>query len=271
MRGDATAADTAASMSSTSGAARVGKRSIVGTRVAVPVTAAGETLYVPAVVHSTRVLGLETSYCVFFTTAAHDSHDSLRALLPSRREYRAEQIIGPGFQSVSAVRRFATGQRVFLTHKGREVTGSVLRHDPMDGGLLLVQLLPQPPAPDSLLEPPPASSAAPALLLTRRIDDVRLLESRKSQRLTSDVTGNGHTVAQHVEWAAAAATGQPDDGSSPVAVRNGAHLQQQRRHQHREAEPVQTAATGAVVASGTGAGIMSGAGAHRETSPLLLQ
>ena len=147
-------ADTAASMSSTSGAARVGKRSIVGTRVAVPVTAAGETLYVPAVVHSTRVLGLETSYCVFFTTAAHDSHDSLRALLPSRREYRAEQIIGPGFQSVSAVRRFATGQRVFLTHKGREVTGSVLRHDPMDGGLLLVQLLPQPPAPDSLLEPP---------------------------------------------------------------------------------------------------------------------
>ena len=159
---------------------RLAKRSIVGTRVSVPVTgvpAAGQTLFVPAVIHSTRVLGLETSYCVFFAT--HDAE--LRAILPNRKEYRAEQMVGPGFQSVAqAVRRFAAGQRVFLTFKGREVSGCVVSHD-QDGHVLVAIDDKSRSRSDSnsLLEPGPGTVTH----VRRRLEDMRLLESRKSARL----------------------------------------------------------------------------------------
>ena len=172
----------------------MGKRSIVGTRVAVPVhglPSPGETLYVPAVIHSTRVLGLETSYCVFFQSPDPE----VRALLPARREYRSEQIVGPGFHGI--VRRLATGQRVFLTHKGREVAGTVVSPDCLAGedgapgdedsqaglGTSVLVRLPDPPVGDSnsLLERPPVPPVAS--LIRRRIDDLRLIESRKSARL----------------------------------------------------------------------------------------
>lgn len=161
---------------------RLAKRSIVGTRVSVPIVGVptpGDTLYVPAVIHSTRVLGLETSYCVFFAT----SDPELRAMLPARKEYRAEQLLGPGFQSVAqAVTRLAAGQRVFLTFKGREVSGLVVRHDPPDQVLLAIDdKALRNKAPDSLL-------LEPVTHVRRRLDDIRLLESRKSARLLDSDT-----------------------------------------------------------------------------------
>ena len=186
----------------------MGKRSIVGTRVAVPVhglPSPGETLYVPAVIHSTRVLGLETSYCVFFQSPDPE----VRALLPARREYRSEQIVGPGFHGI--VRRLATGQRVFLTHKGREVAGTVVSPDCLAGedgapgdedsqaglGTSVLVRLPDPPVGDSnsLLERPPVPPVAS--LIRRRIDDLRLIESRKSARLASSLVSPASAAANH--------------------------------------------------------------------------
>lgn len=157
---------------------RIAKRSIVGTRVSVPVNGIpvqGQSLWLPAVIHSTRVLGLETSYCVFFTVNDPD----LRNILPSRKEYRAEQIIGPGFQPVTSIRRFAAGQKVFITFKGREVAGTVSHHNPAIDEVILTIDMTKNKDSNSLLE----STAGSCVQVRRRIEDIRLLESRKSARL----------------------------------------------------------------------------------------
>ena len=44
-------------------------------------------------------------------------------------EFRESELIGPGFSGVSRVRTLLSGQRVYLTHGGREVEGTVSHHD----------------------------------------------------------------------------------------------------------------------------------------------
>lgn len=161
---------------------KIAKRSILGTRVSVPINGypmPGMTLYVPAVISSTRQLGLETSYCVVFTT----NDDDLKSILPPRKEYRAEQLIGPGFESVTSIKKLSPGQRVFITLKGREVSGTILNHSD-DSVVLNVdkdQMHKMLKEESSLLES--SLTANNTLQVKTRFEDIRLLESRKSARL----------------------------------------------------------------------------------------
>ena len=43
-------------------------------------------------------------------------------------EYRESELIGPGFRSVSDL-KLNPGQKVYITHNGRENSGDVLEHD----------------------------------------------------------------------------------------------------------------------------------------------
>ncbi|XP_036336428.1 uncharacterized protein LOC118746662 [Rhagoletis pomonella] len=44
------------------------------------------------------------------------------------KEFRESDLIGPGFRSIMGV-HLQPGQRVFLTHNGRETSGDVITHD----------------------------------------------------------------------------------------------------------------------------------------------
>ena len=155
---------------------RLAKRSIIGTRICAPVPVGGVELYMPAVISATKNTGigadpqeLNTVYTVTF------SRDQKWATsCPASAEYRANELIGPGFGSVSQA-KLLPGQRVFITYSGREVAGTITAIDDHE-----VQLaLDMPASKDSLLS---LSS------VKRRRDEIRLLESRKSARLADSDT-----------------------------------------------------------------------------------
>lgn len=85
-------------------------------------------------------------------------------------------IVGPGFSQVT-VPRLAVGQRVFVTHHGREVEGRVTGHVTGGGGEEL-----------QVLVDVNSSSDTPQADLKRRVDEVRLWASRKSARLADSDT-----------------------------------------------------------------------------------
>ena len=93
-----------------------------------------------------------------------------------------KDIIGPGFKSVSTV-KLMSGQKVFITHNGREVNGVVDDHDQMSEEVCIVATLPN----------------AQELEVVRRIDEVRLLESRKSARLQDQDTDYSRLADVHSE------------------------------------------------------------------------
>jgi len=152
---------------------RLAKRSIIGTRICAPVPVGGVELYMPAVISATRYTGtdpeLNTVYTVTF-----NRDQKWASSCPARAEYRANELIGPGFSSVSQA-KLLPGQRVFITYFGREVAGTISAIDDHE-----VQLaLDMPASKDSLLS---LSS------VKRRRDEIRLLESRKSARLADSDT-----------------------------------------------------------------------------------
>lgn len=104
---------------------RLAKRSIIGTRVA----ALGED----GMYHSGMIQAVKTP-------APFPENNNCINLTPNTRytvrfeggkgarEYRDSELIGPGFRGVLGV-RLRAGQRVYLTHNGREVRADVLHHD----------------------------------------------------------------------------------------------------------------------------------------------
>lgn len=44
------------------------------------------------------------------------------------KEFRDEDLIGPGFRSINGI-QLQNGQRVYITHNGRETSGDVVQHD----------------------------------------------------------------------------------------------------------------------------------------------
>jgi hypothetical protein len=58
-----------------------------------------------------------------------DNKYSVRTDTPPRTvfEYTENQMVGPGFQSIAGL-MLKEGQKVFLTHNGREVSASVITH-----------------------------------------------------------------------------------------------------------------------------------------------
>lgn len=153
---------------------RLAKRSIIGTRVCAPVPVSpGVELYLPGVISATRggpEPGPTMVYTITFNPGAAAQHNKLAAQsVPTRCEYRAGELIGPGFGSVAQA-KLTAGQRVFITYNGREVAATITALDGKEAQLALET----PASKDSLLS---CSS------VKRRIEELRLLESRKSARL----------------------------------------------------------------------------------------
>ncbi|XP_076386597.1 glucose transporter 4 enhancer factor isoform X4 [Megachile rotundata] len=152
---------------------RLAKRSIIGTRVCAP----GEDgKYYSGVIHAVKTpasaaseSGLsitpKTRYSVRF-----DSVPGGRPPSPST-EYSDRDLIGPGFGSVTSA-RLVPGQKVYLTYNGREIHAEVTQHrEHLDEVEVII-----------------APNGQETMRLTKRIDEVRLLESRKSARLADQDT-----------------------------------------------------------------------------------
>uniref|UniRef100_T1JA62 DUF4772 domain-containing protein n=1 Tax=Strigamia maritima TaxID=126957 RepID=T1JA62_STRMM len=136
---------------------RLAKRSILGTRVCVPRQASqdGRYYYYPAVIQALKSNGGDRSTGTVYSVIFHDK---------TTKECAEKEIVGPGFQPVSTV-KMLPGQPVFITHNGREVAGTV-KSEPLNGEMIISILL------NGLVEK-----------VYKRLEDVRLLESRKSARL----------------------------------------------------------------------------------------
>ncbi|XP_037925234.1 zinc finger protein 704 isoform X2 [Hermetia illucens] len=179
---------------------RLAKRSIIGTRVCAP---GPDGLWYSGVIQDVKTppsannlpennncinLTPDTKYVVRFDFKTQSCESDLS--LPQRRmlkymllnnispaqslrrnamtkEFQEHELIGPGFRSIIGV-QLHPGQRVFLTHNGREVSGDVLTHD-AEKDEVAVKIT-------------PIGSEEP-LELRKRLEEVRLLESRRSARL----------------------------------------------------------------------------------------
>lgn len=126
---------------------RLAKRSILGTRVCAP---NDQGLFLPGVIQATKTDDVRSVYsvCLDDKTIA---------------EYNPADLVGPGFKSVLDV-VLQRGQRVFVTHNGREVKGVINEHRADTDEVEL-------------------TIPAAGLVLKKRLDEVRLIESRKSARL----------------------------------------------------------------------------------------
>lgn len=118
---------------------RLAKRSIIGTRVC---AVGADNLWYSGVIQAvkTPANSRDNNNCINITpdtkySVRFDSKQDMSALGygagQTRRlvkEYREKELIGPGFQSVMEI-YLRPGQKVFLTHNGRESAGEVLSHD----------------------------------------------------------------------------------------------------------------------------------------------
>ncbi|XP_067901734.1 zinc finger protein 395-like isoform X2 [Heterodontus francisci] len=130
---------------------RLGKRSLLGALVHTP-SPSGDGMLIPGVIQAFRLD--PRSSTSLYTVSFEDGQF---------KEYSEDNIIGPGFKSLSRFKLYP-GQKVYLTHSGRECAGLVEQHNHVDNEVLIyVEEL--------------------GLRSLRRIEDVRLGESRKSLRL----------------------------------------------------------------------------------------
>ncbi|XP_077519627.1 glucose transporter 4 enhancer factor isoform X2 [Amblyomma americanum] len=135
---------------------RLAKRSILGTRVCAPTP---DGLHTPGVIQATKTdADEENIYTVTFADK-------------TTGEYRGEELIGPGFQTIAGL-TLKSGQRVYVTFNGREVSGVVQEHDEARDDVLI-----------SVQPSQHNHHITQTVQLHKRLEEVRLLESRKSARL----------------------------------------------------------------------------------------
>ncbi|WAR16186.1 ZN395-like protein [Mya arenaria] len=140
------------------GSRRLAKRSIVGTRVAAKWQDGRYYAGVIKGVYAEETPFTDAVYTILF-------EDGYEKSTPSK------SIVGPGFQPCSTC-VLKKGQKAFLTLNGREISGTVINHaTDMDEVLLNVQLV-----------------NGDEIDIIKRIDEVRLLKSRKSARLQDQDT-----------------------------------------------------------------------------------
>lgn len=140
---------------------RLAKRSIIGTRIAAP---GHDGRFYPGVIESTK------------TAPDGRSIYTIRSKNGSCKEVTDGDIIGPGFHSISSF-VLKPEQKVYLTYQGREISGFVIRHQPhIDEVLVKVDA-------SSIKNSPNASPTEDTLQVRKRVDEIRILESRKSSRL----------------------------------------------------------------------------------------
>jgi hypothetical protein len=136
---------------------RLAKRSILGTRVAAP---SGDGQYLTGMIQAVKTCedpSLANRYSVRFDETSRVT------------EFLESDLIGPGFNGIASV-SLEAGQPVFLTHCQREMAGKVVRHD-FDSQDVIITL----------------NDGSEETLL-KKIDEVRILESRKSARLLNSDT-----------------------------------------------------------------------------------
>lgn len=139
------------------GSRRLAKRSIIGTRVCAPWN---DERFYPGVITSTQTWpnGEEV-----FTINFDDGYT---------KTFQDKDLIGPGFQTIHSV-KLKKGQKVYITFNGREMSGKVELHDVIQDNVFIHMDLP---------------SGTDEIEIDRKIDDVRLLPSRKSSRLQKQDT-----------------------------------------------------------------------------------
>ncbi|XP_025263497.1 zinc finger protein 395 isoform X3 [Camponotus floridanus] len=159
---------------------RLAKRSIIGTRVCAP----GED----GKYYSGAIYAVKTPQAA--SASASESPPGQKSVTPKTlysvrfdavpggcppnpsTEYSDRDLIGPGFGSVTSA-RLVPGQKVYLTYNGREIHAEVTEHR---------QHLDEV---DVVIAP---NGQEGTMSLTKRIDEIRLLESRKSARLADQDT-----------------------------------------------------------------------------------
>jgi len=136
-----------------SGIKRIPKRSIIGSRVA---GCCRDSVWRPGQVMA--MMGREGS-----------ERFSVRLEEGGAADFEEGQLVGPGFlTSIPVDAKLVNGQQVFLTHQGRETEGRVTSHTPFKN---LVEV-----------------DADEVGIVYKKLEDIRLLESRKSARLVNSDT-----------------------------------------------------------------------------------
>ncbi|XP_044266831.1 zinc finger protein 395 isoform X1 [Tribolium madens] len=171
---------------------RLAKRSIIGTRVCAP----GEDgKYYSGVIQAVKTPAnfLENNNCINLTpntryTVRFDSRQG--NLGRTTAEFFEMDLIGPGFQSVLGL-KLVPEQKCFVTFNGREVSGEVCKHY-FERDEVIIRI--HPPGSEAPFE------------VQKRLEEVRLLESRKSARLAdqdtdfarlADMAGDRKRTASH--------------------------------------------------------------------------
>lgn len=134
------------------GTRRLAKRSIVGTRVAAQWQ---DGRYYSGVIQDSNPTHDGRH---FYSVTFDDGYT---------RQVFETDIIGPGFQTINTA-TLKKGQKVFITHSGREIFGTVIKHNKPEDSVIIAARMPDQPFEQELI---------------RRLDEIRLLESRKSARL----------------------------------------------------------------------------------------
>jgi len=151
---------------------RLAKRSILGTRVCAPL----DKHYFSGIIKATKTSSVdtrETLYSVLFDNVFNGKKVTL--------DYSGKQLIGPGFQSVS-IANLNKGQKIFLTYNGREVSGIVDSHHlSNDEVFLTIDNTSNNSNQNSIIN-------QTSIKVKRRLEEIRLLESRKSARLQENDT-----------------------------------------------------------------------------------
>ena len=97
---------------------RLAKRSILGTRIVAP---GHDGRFYPAVIQAVKTCQPDTQtenrYSVRFDNSRKVS------------EFLERDLIGPGFAGLSNQTHLMPGQRVYITHTGREMEGTISAHD----------------------------------------------------------------------------------------------------------------------------------------------
>ncbi|XP_046990805.1 zinc finger protein 395 isoform X1 [Schistocerca americana] len=186
---------------------RLAKRSIIGTRVCAP---RDDGKYYSGVIQAVKSTGNAPDDESYYTVRFDDPGPQQRFL----GEYREADLVGPGFRTVSGLTLVA-GQRVYLTYNGREVSGNVITHKPRIDELLIS------------ISPP----GQEALEVRKRLEEVRLLESRKSARLQDQDTDFARLadMAGDRRKAPSGSIDVPLSNGSPGPIRASARRMSSRR------------------------------------------
>lgn len=150
---------------------RLAKRSIIGMRVCA--LSPDDGLYYPGRIHAVKTPDSprDNQNCINLTPNTRYSvrFDPNPAFGPHRRgiyEFSCSELIGDGFGNITDV-KLKPNQKVYVTHNGRETCGIVVEHD--------VSL-------DEVTIQINGGNEAPFELM-KKLEEVRLLESRRSPRL----------------------------------------------------------------------------------------